>query len=199
MEKPADLDYEVHDLIKRRWSPRVFADRPLEPRTLRSLLEAARWAASCYNEQPWRFLVAQRQDPVEFQKMVDCLVPTNESWAKHAAVLMITVASPVFERSGKPNRHAWYDVGQAAAQMALQATHEGLFMHQMGGFYPDKVRETYGVPAELEPVSAIAIGYPATADDIPDSMRERELATRTRRPQSAFVFSGAWGKPLPNP
>lgn len=199
MEKPAVVDYPVHALIERRWSPRAFADQAVEPRVLRSLLEAARWTASCFNEQPWRFLVARRQDAQELQRMVDCLTPNNQRWAKDAAVLMITLAIPTFAKTGKPNRHAWYDVGQAAAQMTVQATALGLFVHQMAGLSPDKVRETYGVPDEIEPVSAIAIGYPGDPAVLPDDLHQKELAPRTRRPQSEIVFCGAWGRALPEP
>ena len=104
MENPAALDHPVHSLIERRWSPRAFADKPVDPAHLESLLEAARWAPSSFNEQPWRFIVATREDPENFQRLLDCLAPGNQEWAGKAAVLMLSVASLSFARNGKPNQ-----------------------------------------------------------------------------------------------
>jgi len=194
VEKPADAQYQIHDLIKRRWSPRAFSDRPVEPGTLRSLLEAARWAPSSNNEQPWNFIVATKDNQAEFSRLLSCLVEGNSLWAQHVPVLMVSVARMSFEDDGKPNRHAFHDVGQAVANLIVQATALGLMAHQMAGFHPDKVRELYGVPKEFEPVAAMALGYPGDPQSLPERLRTRELAPRERKPLTGFVFTGRWGK-----
>jgi len=194
MEKPADAQYPIHDLIRRRWSPRAFSDRPVERDTLRSLLEAARWAPSSNNEQPWSFIVATKDDQPEFSRLLSCLVEGNSLWAQHAPVLMVSIARMSFEDDGKPNRHAFHDVGQAVANLIVQATALGLAAHQMAGFHPDKVRELYGVPKEFEPVAAMALGYSGDPQSLPDKLRTRELAPRERKPLTGFVFTGRWGK-----
>ena len=189
MENPAALDHPVHSLIERRWSPRAFADKPVDPAHLESLLEAARWAPSSFNEQPWRFIVATREDPGNFQRLLDCLSPGNQEWAGKAAVLMLSVASLSFARNGKPNRHALHDVGLASALLALQATNMGLAVHFMAGFDGDKARESFAIPDGFEPAAAIAIGYHAAA------MEGNDPAPRERRPVASFAYAGAWGGP----
>lgn len=193
MEKPADTQHPIHALLARRWSPRAFADRPVAPDVLRSLWEAARWAPSSANEQPWNFLVATRDDSQEFDRMLSCLVEGNQVWAKQAPVLMVSVASKL-DRDKDPNAHAWYDVGQAVADLSVQATALGLFVHQMAGILPDKIRELYQIPDSHEPVTGLALGYPGTPEQLPDKLRQRELAARTRKPIGEFVFSGRWGQ-----
>ncbi len=197
MDKPADTDHDVHPLIRARWSPRAFADRDIDDATLRSLFEAARWAPSAFNEQPWRFLVARRRDQEAFATMLDCLAEGNQTWAREASVLLITVAMTTFAKNGKANRHAWHDIGLAAAQMSLEATHHGLYLHHMAGFSADQVRAAYGLPDDAEPVTAIAIGHGVLAMDLDEERRKKEQAPRTRRPQDAFVFGARWGAPLP--
>lgn len=194
MEKPADSQYEIHELIKKRWSPRAFSGQAVEPEKLRSLLEAARWAASCFNDQPWNFILATRDDREEFARLLNCLVESNILWAQHAPVLMLSVARLNFEYNGKPNRHAFHDVGQAAANLTIQAAALGLFVHQMAGFDAAKAREQFSIPEGYEPVAAIAVGYLGDPDSLTAELRERELAPRTRRPQESFVFTGKWGK-----
>jgi nitroreductase len=197
MEKPAPTQYPIHELISRRWSPRAFADRPVEPSVLCSLFEAARWAASSSNEQPWHYLVASKADGAEFDRLLSCLMPGNVRWVKDAPVLMLSVARMTFEDDGKPNRHAFHDVGQAAANLAIQATALGLFIHQMAGFYPDKARAEFAIPADCEPVAAIAIGYPGDPERLPDDLKKREHNPRERKPISEFVFTRAWGHRSP--
>src|SRR3954463_9809046 len=158
MERLRDAAHPIHDLLRRRWSPRAFSDRPVEREKLLSVLEAARWAPSSNNEQPWHYLVARKEEPEEFARLLACLVEKNQSWAKAAPVLMLSVASTVFARNGKPNRHALHDVGQAVADLTVQATALGLFVHQMAGFSAEKARETYGIPENAEPVAALAVG-----------------------------------------
>ena len=193
MEKPADTAHPIEELLRRRWSPRAFSERLIEPDKLLSLFEAVRWSASCYNEQPWHFIVASRDKPAEFARLLGCLVEGNQAWASHAPVLMVSVARLTFAQNGKPNRHAVHDVGQATAQMMIQAVALGLFAHAMAGFYPDKVRELYAVPEGYEPVAAIAVGYPGDAAALPESLRQRELAPRVRKEAGTFVFRERFG------
>ena len=193
MEKPATTQYPIHDLLAKRWSPRAFADRPVTPDVLRNLWEAARWAPSSANEQPWSFLVATRDDPQEFSRMLSCLVEGNQIWAKQAPVLMVSVAAKL-DRDKDPNAHAWYDVGQAVMSLSVQAMALGLFVHQMAGILPDKIRELYQIPDSHEPVTGLALGYPGTLDQLSDKLRQRELAARTRKPAGEFVFAGRWGQ-----
>ncbi len=194
MNKPAPVNPRVHELIRERWSPIAFDSRPVEPEVLHSLLEAAQWAPSSFNEQPWSFLVATREQVEEHARLLDCLVPGNQGWARHAPVLMLSVAKLAFERGGKPNRHALYDVGQATAQLVLQATAAGLAAHQMAGFDGDKARATFGIPDGHDPVAAIALGYPGDPEALPENMRGRELAPRRRKSLSELAFAGRWGK-----
>jgi nitroreductase len=197
MEKIAETQAPIHDLISRRWSPRAFSELPVEPDKLLSLFEAARWAASASNEQPWAFLVASQQDPKNFEAMADVLVEFNRTWATKAPVLILTLAHTQFEKDGKPNRHAFYDLGQAAANLALQATALGLTTHPMAGFNVEAARERFAVPAGWEPVSVIALGYPGNLDSLTEKLRQRETAQRQRKPLETFIFSGAWGHPAP--
>lgn len=197
MEKPAATQYPIHELLQRRWSPRAFSDRPVEPDRLRSLLEAARWAPSSNNEQPWSFIVETRDNGAEHGRLLGCLMEGNVPWAQRAPVLIVSVARMSFEDEGTPNRHAFHDVGQAIANLSVQATALGLFVHQMAGFYPDKVRDLYNIPKEFEPVAAMALGYPGDPDALPERYKQRESAPRERKPLTEFVFAGRWGKTSP--
>jgi nitroreductase len=196
MKKNAPADHDVHPLIRERWSPRAFASRTVERAELRSLLEAARWAPSSFNEQPWRFLVAQREDEEGFQALLSCLNDTNQRWAKNAAVLVLSAASPSFARNGKPNRHALHDLGLAVSQLTLQATALGLRVHQMGGFSVERARELLSIPPTVEPVTVLAIGFPGNPDELPADLREKELRKRERKPLAELAFQGRWGAPL---
>src|SRR5256886_2800450 len=194
MEKPAETQYPIEEVLRRRWSPRAFSSRVVEPEKLRSLFEAARWAPSSFNEQPWHFIVAPKDDEADFAKLLSCLVEKNQQWARNAPVLMVSVTQLNFAKTGKPNRHAFHDVGLAMGNVLVEATALGLFVHQMAGFSPEKVREIYGVPEGFEPVAAIAIGYSLAADELPEAFREFDLGARRRKPVSSFVFEAHWGE-----
>jgi nitroreductase len=194
MEKSAETQYPIEEILRRRWSPRTFSERSVEPEKLQSLFEAARWAASSFNEQPWNFIVATKQDPEQHARLLSCLVEGNQRWARAAPVLMASVAKLNFDKTGKPNRHAFHDVGLAVQNMVVQATALGLFVHQMAGFSPEKVREIYGVPAGFEPVAAMAVGYGLAADELPEASREFDLGARSRKPVNSFVFEAHWGE-----
>src|SRR5579864_1880017 len=193
MQKPAPTEHPIHDLIRDRWSPRAFADKPLTPETLRSLFEAARWAPSSSNEQPWVYLVATRDDPDNFAKALSTLLEFNQNWAKKAPVLMIAVAELAFAKNNAPNSNAHYDVGASTALLSIEATSLSLVVHQMAGFDPEKARQVFAIPAGWDPIAAIAIGYPGDPETLPQPYRERELAPRTRKPLKEFVMSGQWG------
>jgi len=195
MEKLAETKVPIHEPIGRRWSPRAFSERPVQPEKLLSLFEAARWASSSSNEQPWAFIVATNADPKNYEAMLGVLVDFNRGWARKAPVLILTLAHTQFDKDGHPNRHALYDLGQAAANLSLQATAIGLATHPMAGFNVEAARQRFAVPEGWEPVSVIALGYPGDPGSLDDTLRQRELAQRQRKPLSSFVFSGTWGVP----
>ncbi len=197
LKKPAETSAPIHDLIKHRWSPRAFDSKPVEPEKLRCLLEAARWAASSYNAQPWYFIVGTKDDPENYNKVLETFVEFNQSWAKQAPVLALSVAKLKFD-DGRPNRHAFHDVGQAAANLAAQAEALGLSVHQMAGIDPEKSRKLFNIPADYEAVAGMAIGYAGDPASLPEELRKRELAPRERKPLDSFVFAGQWGKSLPS-
>jgi nitroreductase len=197
LKKPAETSAPIHEIISHRWSPRAFEARPVERGKLRSLFEAARWAASSYNGQPWYFIVATKDDAANFKKVLDTFVEFNQGWAKNAPVVAISVAAKKFAHNQEPNRHAFHDVGQASANLALQAHELGLEVHQMAGILPDKARELFHIPEDYEAVAGIAIGYPGDPATLPDQLKERELAKRERKPLSSFVFTGKWGETSP--
>ncbi|WP_447963995.1 nitroreductase family protein [Nitrospira sp. Ecomares 2.1] len=194
MEKPADVQFHIHDLLGRRWSPRAFADQPVEREKIQRLLEAARWASSCFNEQPWVFILATIEHPENHQKLLSCLVEGNQIWAKRAPLLLLTVAKLHFDHNGEVNRHAYHDIGLAVGNLVMQATAMDLSVHQMAGILPDAIRERYALPAGYEAVTGIAIGYQGDASTLPDGLCERELAPRSRKPLREFVFSETWGQ-----
>jgi len=192
---PPKPDHPVLPVITERWSPYAYDPRPVEREKLLSCLEAARWAPSSYNEQPWTFIMAERTDQTEFARILECLVETNRAWAKNAGVVMLTVVSKFFVKNGKPNRAAEHDIGLAAAHLVLQATALGLQGHQMIGIEPDKARATYDIPQGHEALTAIALGYPAAVSaGAADEVQKRDLARRLRKPLSEIVIRGAWGK-----
>ena len=193
VQKQARPDHPIHELIARRWSPYAFADRPVSDDDLRSLFEAARWAASSYNEQPWAYVVATKTDPDAFERLLSCLVEGNQGWAAAAPVLALGCTSLQFTLNGKPNAAAVHDLGLASANLTLEATARGLVVHQMIGILPDKARDLYRIPEGVQPVTGLAIGYAIDPNTLPENYRERDVAPRSRKPLSEFVFDGEWG------
>lgn len=193
MENPAITNHKIHPLIAQRWSPRAFDSKLVEPEKLAKLFEAARWASSCFNDQPWAFIVATKDDTVNYQKLLDCLVPFNASWAQVAPVLGLVIAQKNFKHNDKPNAWGEYDAGQAAATLVLQATALDLVAHQMGGFDADKAIAAFNIPDTAKPIAAIAIGYAGEPSNLPAELQERETAPRVRNPLSSIVFTGEWG------
>jgi nitroreductase len=193
-DKPAKPDHPIHDLLAARWSPYAFADRPVAGADLRSLFEAARWAASSYNEQPWSYIVATRDDRAQFERVLSCLVEGNQAWAKNVPVLALGVVTHKFKMNNKDNRAAVHDLGLAAGNLTLEATARGLVVHQMIGILPDKARETFQIPEGSEAWTGLAIGYAGDPQTLPDKLKERDLAPRQRKPLAEFVFGAKWGE-----
>ena len=191
------VEHPVHEAISDRFSPYAWADRDVPVADLRSLFEAARWTASSYNEQPWRYLVARRSEGEAFERMLSTLTESNREWARHAPVLVLGLVRSTLTRNDAPNRLALHDLGAASAQLTLEATTRGLAVHQMGGILPDRVREVYGVPGDHEPVTALAIGYPAPTGTGPESFRRKDERERSRRPLTELVFADEFGRAAP--
>ena len=196
-EKRASIDYPISELIAERWSPYAFDNRLVPDADLRSLFEAARWAPSSYNEQPWSYIVATRDNSEQFQRLLSCLVDANQVWAKAAPVLALGVVSLKFARNAKDNRAAVHDLGLASGNLVLEATARGLFVHQMIGILPDRAREVYGIPEGHEAWTGLAIGYRGDPTNLPEPLRERERTPRQRKPLQEFVFNGKWENPSP--
>jgi nitroreductase len=193
MQKPAATDHPVHDLIRHRWSPRAFADKPIEHKVLASLFEAARWAPSSFNDQPWAYFVATKDDRENFEKMVSILMEFNAGWAKGAQALVLAVARLDFKHNGERNRNAFYDTGAASALLSVEATAHGLAVHQMAGFDHAKAKSVLQIPDGWEPIAAMALGYAGSPETLAGQLKEREVAPRTRKPLSEFVMTGRWG------
>jgi nitroreductase len=188
------VEHPVLDVIRSRWSPAIYSPQPVEPEKLLRILEAARWAPSSNNAQPWSFLVARKEEPEEFARMLSCLVPGNVAWAQHVPVLMISVAKLQFD-NGNANRHALHDTGIATGFLMLQSAALGILAHGMAGFDPAKARGVYGIPDSHEAVAAIGLGYPGDPQGAPEDLRKRNQR-RPRRTLQQFVFAGRWGQPL---
>ncbi len=195
MNKVADTKHTIHDLLRTRWSPRAFAARPVEESKLAALFEAARWAPSGGNSQPWAFVVVTQDDAEAYQKLLATLIGRNSVWARNAPVLVVAAAylSP---QAPERTRYSYYDTGQAVAHLTFQASELGLHVHQMGGFNASEACVALGMPEDYEPMTVVAIGYLGQADDLPEELRTMELAPRTRKPMAEFVFRGRWDQPL---
>jgi nitroreductase len=192
--KAAKTDHPVLELVTKRWSPYAFSNKSVSEADLRSLFEAARWAASSYNEQPWRYIVATKANPKEFERLLSCLVEGNQAWAKDVPVLALGCIVEKFAHNGKPNAAAQHDLGLASATLTMEATSRGLVVHQMIGIQPDKAREVYAIPADVRPLTALAIGYLGDVTAIDEKLRERDTTPRSRKTQAEFVFGGTFGK-----
>lgn len=181
----------VNNIIKDRASTISFSNKHVEPQILESIFEAARWAPSSYNEQPWRYIYASK-GTVAYDSILNSLVPQNYVWAKEAPVLIVAVLNKYIERNGRPNKYAWYDLGQSVANLSLQATAAGLKMRQMGGFNAESLRLAFDISEEFEPATVIAIGYPGNPDDLEPELRQRELGIRNRKALDEIVFKESW-------
>jgi nitroreductase len=194
MNKLAKTKYGIHFLLESRWSPRAFREDLVEKEKLQRILEAAQWSPSSMNEQPWRFIVGEKGNET-YDKIFASLTDSNKRWAKNAPVLLATLAKKYFTRNGHENFHFLYDTGQAVAHMTFQAMHEGLYVHQMGGFNFEIIKYNFNVPEEFYIVSMIAVGYLGKPDVLDDDLKEREMADRSRKDFKEIFFAGNFGNP----
>ncbi|MBN4079309.1 nitroreductase family protein [Beggiatoa alba] len=194
-EKMANTVVPVDALIAQRWSPRAFdSSKAVETNELLALLEAARWAPSCFGEEPWRFIVCDRnQDSAAWEKLLDCLAEKNQLWARNAPLLLLATSVPVFTHNGNPNRWDQYDTGAASVSLCLQATAMGLQAHQMGGFDGDKARAAFSIPDEVDIMAVIAVGYAGPLEALHEDFRSAEMGERARQPMGERFFAGRWG------
>lgn len=196
--KPAPAEHPILDAIRNRWSPRAIDEnRPVPRDLLMSMLEAARWAPSCYNDQPWRFLVWDRfEDAQAWEVAAANMGEWNQQWARRAPVLIMSIADSHFVRNEKPNRHGQYDTGAASLNLFLQGCSLGLAVHEMGGFDHVAAHEKFGIPDRYTAMAMIAVGWPGDPALLPEDMREEEAAPRVRRPIQEFAFHARFGNPI---
>lgn len=195
--REAPTNHAINSLLSHRWSPYSFSDRAIPVDDLRAIFEAARWAPSCYNEQPWFYIVATQDDPKEFKKLLSCLVEGNQVWADRVPVLALGCASTTFALNGTSNRLGQHDLGQASANLTLEASARGLSVHQMAGIDPSRAKKLYDVPDLFEVVTGIAIGYVGDNPHLPDEVKNRDALPRTRKNMNEIVFAGSWGNAHP--
>ncbi len=198
MLKPAITSVPINETIAKRWSGRAYdATKPVSHEQIVTLLEAARWAPSCFGDQPWRFLVWNKNtDADAWQQAFECLAASNQTWVKHAPILMLSCADTLFGHNQSLNRWAQYDTGAAAENLCLQAAHLGLMAHQMGGFNADLAREKFAIPEQYTPMAMIAVGYAGDPNQLPEELKQRELAERKRKALGELFFDGVWDKPV---
>ena len=183
----------VERLMLKRWSPRAFADTPVSDESLKEIFAAASWAASSYNEQPWRFIVGRRDDEIG-QKIYNTLAPFNQSWAKSAPVLYAGFAKKTFSHNQAPNAVAVHDLGAASGNASLQAAALGLYTHGIGAFDREKLIRAFEVPDDFEPIACWALGYRGDPDSLPENFKASELQPRVRKQLGEIVFK-SWGEP----
>jgi nitroreductase len=187
MKPTHPVDHPIHELIHRRWSPRAFLPRPVEEERLLAMFEAARWAASSGNEQPWRFIYAHQADGDRFQRLCDCLNPGN-AWARSVPVLIMTLVRTHLVRNNQPNRWAFHDLGLAMGNLTIQASALDLWVHNMAGFSVDRARERFAIPPELDPVTMVAVGYLGDPEQLPPDRRQQEWQPQTRKPLDELIL-----------
>jgi len=185
--KTASTQYPVISALRNRWSPRAFNNQPITPDDLHTIFEAASWAPSAINEQPWLYIYAHRSDEAGFQKLVDCLLPGNQVWAKNAAVLILSLARKNHSATGKPNHTYLYDTGAANMALTIQATEMGIHVHQMGGFDHEVTIKAFNLADDVQPAVIMALGYQGSHEQLDEPFRTRELAARSRKPLSEIV------------
>jgi nitroreductase len=198
IEKPAITDAKIDKVIAERWSGRAYdPSTPVSNDNITSICEAARWAPSCYGDQPWRFIVWNKfEDETNWQQAIDCLSPGNQDWAKNAPILILAASVNSFTHDSSENRWGAYDTGAASISLCLQATSLGLMTHQMGGFDSGKIKLVAKAPDDTSCWAMIAVGHPAALDSLSEEQLERELKARERRPLSEQFFSNQWDSPV---
>lgn len=193
MQNPTNNNHPLNELIKQRWSPRAFSAKSVEKEKIKSILEAARWAPSAFNEQPWRFIVGEKGGST-YDSILSTLVDWNILWAGNAPVLILNIAKKTFTHNAKPNVTFKYDLGQAVGLMITEAVDKGLYTHQMSGFNADKAAELFNIPDDFQAVSVTALGYYGNADELPKDMAEMETKPRERKEFKDVVFGEKFGE-----
>ncbi len=188
------VEKNVMESVAKRFSPRAYSDKSVEREKLLTVLEAARWSASSYNEQPWRFIVATRENPEAFEKMLGVANDWNQKWAGLAPVLILTIAKKTFSHNGKANKHAWHDIGQTVATLALEAVQHDLYIHQMAGIDAAKARKLFHVPEDFDVVTLLTLGYLGNIKNLPEEFHKGEGRKRERKPLSELVFENEFGQ-----
>ncbi len=197
-DRKAITSVPINELAAKRWSPRAFDEsRGVTRAQITALIEAGRWAPSCFGVEPWRFLLWNRTDDAAgWQQAFDCLSENNRKWCHKVPLLMLACAGAKFEHNGQPNRWAQYDTGMAALSLTVEAVAQGLVAHQMGGFDIAKTRAAFAIPEDFMPMAMIAVGYQAAPETIVDEeTRQKELKPRGRKPAAERFFAGSWGRP----
>ena len=192
--KEAQTETKLHPIIKTRWSPRAFSSKGVEQEKLHRLFEAARWAPSCFNEQPWRFVIGIKDQNNTYTKIFEALAEGNKIWCQNVPVLVALCAKKTFTYNGQPNQWAFYDLGQAAAYITFQAMAEGLYVHQMAGFSAEKIQKAFAIPEDYQPFTVMAIGYLGNPDALPEDLKQSELSKRTRLALNQMVFTNKWNQ-----
>ena len=193
MKKIADTIVPINDVISQRWSSRAFdSNYIIEEDSINSLFEAARWAPSCYGDQPWQFVLFKKEDATAWTSALNCLSIGNQDWAMDASILIIVCSKKNFNHNNKPNRFAHYDTGAAAENICLQATSIGLNAHQMGGFDEDKIRYLSNIPKEFDILACIAVGKQLNESKLSKVQKEKETQARSRKPLKDIYFVNEW-------
>lgn len=193
MENPANTLYKINDTCRLRWSPRAYSDKTIDEEIIRQIFEAARWAPSAFNEQPWRFILGLKGTET-YEMIRNTLVEFNQIWTEPAPMLVMNIAKKTFDLNGNPNSTHAYDLGQAVSQMVHQAHEDGLYAHQMSGFDPEKARVLFKIPENCIAVSVTAFGYMGDTDHLPENIAEQECKPRERNDFESFVFHDEFGK-----
>lgn len=188
-------DFMIHELLEKRYSPKAFTNEKPAEETLITLLEAARWSPSSMNEQPWRFIVGVKNEGDTYDKIFETLADGNKLWAKNAPVLILSITSDFYQRNGRPNSHAGYDLGQAIANLTFQASAMDLYVHQMGGFSAERATELFRIPEGYTPMSVLAIGRLGNSEDLPENVRPADKSKRKRKELEEIVFENYFGSP----
>jgi nitroreductase len=183
----------ILEIIQERWSPYSFSSSPVESFKLKAMFEAAGYAPSCNNEQPWMFVYATRDEPEIFGRYIDFLAEGNKIWAKDAYAIIISMARTKFSFSGKPNRFAFHDTGMAVSNLLLQGMALDVYVHQMGGYSVEKVREHFKLNDDVQPVAMMAVGYLGDASSLPPELQRRDEVRRPRKFLNEFVFRNSPG------
>lgn len=191
MEKKNTNTDSLAKLLQKRWSPRQFDDQQISKKTIFQIFDAGKTSMSCFNEQPWRVILASKDDP-HYNKLFECLTPGNQQWVQTAPFLGVVLVKKHFSKKDKENRHRFYDSGAFMAFSTLKAVSLGLFIHQMAGFSVEKVHQNFPIPDEFEAITCFVIGHAANLNTLPKEQREQEQKRSPRKPVNHFLFGDQW-------